>query len=186
MEVEEIIDDAKSRMHKAIDVLLDNLKGLRTGRAVPSLLTSIKVKAYDNESPLSQLANVSILDSKTLKVQPWDTSLVKTVQKAITDSNLGVNPVISEQSILVSIPSLSEDRRKEIVKIAHKYGENCKISIRNIRRDALEHIKKLEKEHALSEDEKKRFSEMLQKHTNECTSKVSEYEARKEQEIMTI
>ena len=135
----------EEKMKKAIDVLKREFSGLRTGRASTSLLDTISIEAYGSQVPLNQVSNVSVPESRLLTVQVWDDSLVNTVENSIRNSNLGLNPMIEGSLIRIPIPELSEERRKEIVKIASKYSEDSKISIRNIRRDAMEKIKNLEK-----------------------------------------
>ena len=155
------------KMDNSIRVLDHELKGLRTGRASVNLLDPVVVEAYGSRMPLSQVASLSTPDAKTIAVQVWDKSMVKAVEKAIADSNLGVNPASEGQLVRVAIPLLTEDRRKELVKLAHKYGENTKVALRNIRRDGNEDLKKLEKDSLITKDEHHNLSEGIQKLTDE-------------------
>lgn len=184
----------KAAVQKELQVKMDNsmrvldheLKGLRTGRASVNLLDPVMVEAYGNRMPLSQVASLSTPDAKTIAVQVWDKSMVKAVEKAIADSNLGVNPASEGQLVRVAIPLLTEDRRKELVKLAHKYGENTKVALRNIRRDGNEDLKKLEKDSQITKDEHHNLSEVIQKLTDEYSGKVDQHVKQKEQEILTI
>jgi ribosome recycling factor len=174
------------KMDNSIRVLDHELKGLRTGRASVNLLDPVVVEAYGSRMPLSQVASLSTPDAKTIAVQVWDKSMVKAVEKAIADSNLGVNPASEGQLVRVAIPLLTEDRRKELVKLAHKYGENTKVALRNIRRDGNEDLKKLEKDSLITKDEHHNLSEGIQKLTDEYSGKVDQHVKQKEQEILTI
>ena len=174
------------KMDNSIRVLDHELKGLRTGRASVNLLDPVVVEAYGSRMPLSQVASLSTPDAKTIAVQVWDKSMVKAVEKAIADSNLGVNPASEGQLVRVAIPLLTEDRRKELVKLAHKYGENTKVALRNIRRDGNEDLKKLEKDSLITKDEHHNLSEGIQKLTDEYGGKVDQHVKQKEQEILTI
>ena len=162
----------EEKMEKAIDVLKREFSGLRTGRASTSLLDSISIEAYGSKVPLNQVSNISVPESRLLTVQVWDDSLVNTVENSIRNSNLGLNPMIEGSLIRIPIPELSEERRIEIVKIASKYSEDSKISIRNIRRDAMEKIKSLEKNKEISQDELFKFSDKIQKMTDNLIEKV--------------
>ena len=162
----------EEKMEKAIDVLKREFSGLRTGRASTSLLDPISVEAYGSKVPLNQVSNISVPESRLLTVQVWDDSLVNTVENSIRNSNLGLNPMIEGSLIRIPIPELSEERRIEIVKIASKYSEDSKISIRNIRRDAMEKIKSLEKNKEISQDESFKFSDQVQKMTDNLIEKI--------------
>ena len=178
--------ELQGKMDNSIKALDHELKGLRTGRASVNLLDPVMVEAYGSRMPLSQVASLSTPDARTISVQVWDKSMVKPVEKAIADSNLGVNPVSEGQLVRVTIPLLTEDRRKELVKLAHKYGENTKVALRNIRRDGNEHLKKLEKDNEVTKDEHHNLSEDIQKLTDEYSTKVDQQVKLKEQEILTI
>lgn len=178
--------ELQAKMDNSIRVLDHELKGLRTGRASVNLLDPVMVEAYGSRMPLSQVASLSTPDAKTIAVQVWDKAMVKAVEKAIADSNLGVNPASEGQLVRVAIPLLTEERRKELVKLAHKYGENTKVALRNIRRDGNEDLKKLEKDSLITKDEHHNLSEAIQKLTDEYSSKVDKQVKQKEQEILTI
>lgn len=175
-----------SRMEGAIKVLDNELKGLRTGRASINLLDPVIVEAYGNKVPLAQVATISTPDARTITVQVWDKSMVKAVEKAIVDNNLGLNPSSDGTIVRMTIPPLTEERRKDLVKLAHKYGENTKIALRNVRRDGNEELKKLEKDKVIAEDEHHNLSNETQKLTDEFISKVDVRIKQKEQEILTI
>lgn len=174
------------RMEGSMKVLNHELGGLRTGRANIGLLDPVMVEAYGNRVPLSQVATVSAPDARTISVQVWDRSMSKSVEKAIVECNLGVNPISDGQIIRLAIPPLNEERRKELVKLAYKYGENTKIAIRNVRRDGNEELKKLEKDNVISKDELHNISTEIQKLTDDFTAKIDHTIKQKEQEIMTI
>ena len=174
------------KMEKAIDVLKREFSGLRTGRASTSLLDPISVEAYGSKVPLNQVSNISVPESRLLTVQVWDDSLVNTVENSIRNSNLGLNPMIEGSLIRIPIPELSEERRIEIVKIASKYSEDSKISIRNIRRDAMEKIKNLEKNKEISQDESFKFSDQVQKMTDNLIEKIDTLFADKEKDILRV
>ena len=176
----------EEKMEKAIDVLKREFSGLRTGRASTSLLDSISIEAYGSKVPLNQVSNISVPESRLLTVQVWDDSLVNTVENSIRNSNLGLNPMIEGSLIRIPIPELSEERRIEIVKIASKYSEDSKISIRNIRRDAMEKIKSLEKNKEISQDELFKFSDKIQKMTDNLIEKVETLFVDKEKDILRV
>jgi len=182
----EIKNNAKTRMEKTIESLKADFGGLRAGRAHASLLDGITVEAYGNMTPLSQVGTVSVPDARTLSISVWDRSLAKSIEKALRESDLGLNPASDGQLIRIPIPPLSEERRKELVKIAGKYSEQNKIAVRNIRRDALDEIKKLKKDNQISEDDEKRFENEIQKLTDEAIKKIDEALASKEKDIMQV
>jgi len=186
MDRKSLINDLTTRMDGALKVLDNELKGLRTGRASAHLLDPVIVEAYGDKMSISQLGTISTPDARTISVQVWDKSMVKTVEKAIADANLGVNTSTDGQIIRLPIPPLSEERRKDLVKLAHKYGENSKIAIRNIRRDGMDSGKKLEKDGEVSEDELKKIEEEIQKLTDNFVNKIDEQIKIKEQEILNI
>lgn len=182
----EIKENTQSRMEKTIDALKSDLGGLRAGRAHASLLDGIMVDAYGSLTPISQVGTISVPDARCLSVSVWDRGMAKAVEKAIQESDLGLNPVSDGQLIRIPIPPLSEERRKELVKVAGKYTEQSKIAIRNIRRDALDGIKKLKKDNAISEDEEKRYENEVQKFTDDSIKKADEVLAQKEKDIMQV
>jgi len=182
----EIRDNTKSRMEKSTEALKADFGGLRAGRAHASLLDGIMVEAYGNLTPISQVGTVSVPDARCLSVSVWDRSMAKAVEKAIMESDLGLNPVSDGQLIRIPIPPLSEERRKELVKVAGKFAEQTKVAVRNIRRDALDGIKKLKKDNAISEDEEKRYEGEIQKFTDEYIKKIDESLAQKEKDIMQV
>jgi ribosome recycling factor len=178
--------DLERRMDGALDTLRKELGGLRTGRAATSLLEPVSVQAYGQAMHLNQLATVSAPEPRLLTVQVWDRSVVSAVEKAIRDANLGVNPQTEGQVIRVRMPELTEDRRKELVKVAHKYAEQARVAVRNVRRDGMEALKKAEKDHKISEDDHKRGADEIQKATDGHIKKVDEAVASKEKEIMQV
>src|ERR1700731_3257014 len=180
------INDLKRRMQGAIQTLKQELGGLRTGRASASLLDPIQVEAYGSHMPLNQLATVSVPEPRLLSVQVWDRSMVKAVEKGIVDSNLGLSPATEGQVLRLRIPELNEDRRKELVKVAHKYAEAAKVAVRHVRRDGLDTIKKLEKNHEISEDDQERLGNDVQKATDGTISEIDQMLAAKEKEILTV
>lgn len=186
MDKNTLLLELKSRMDGALKVLENELKGLRTGRASPNLLDPIHVEAYGSRMHLSQVATVTVPDSRMLSVQVWDKSMVKAVEKAIAESNMGLNPATDGQLIRLPIPALSEERRKELAKLAGKYAENTKISIRNVRRDGMEEVKKLEKSKQISEDEMRSLSDEVQKLTDTEISNADKAGKRKEEEILSM
>ena len=176
----------EEKMEKAIGVLKREFAGLRTGRASTSLLDSISIEAYGSNVPLNQVSNISVPESRLLTVQVWDDSLVNTVENSIRNSNLGLNPMIEGSLIRIPIPELSEERRLEIVKIASKYSEDSKVTIRNIRRDAMEKIKSLEKNKEISQDELFNFSDKIQKMTDNLIQKIETLFVDKEKDILRV
>jgi ribosome recycling factor len=180
------LDDVKRRMQGAVNALKHDLGGLRTGRASPSLLEPIQVDAYGSMLPLNQVANVSVPEPRLLSVQVWDRGMVAAVEKAIRISDLGLNPQTEGQVIRLRIPEMNEQRRKELVKVAHKYAEEARIAVRHVRRDGLDLLKKLEKDHAISQDDERRQSEQVQKATDQAIEEVDKILAAKEKEIMQV
>src|ERR1700716_3870997 len=168
------INELKRRMQGAIQALKQELGGLRTGRASASLLDPIQVEAYGNHMPLNQLATVSVPEPRLLSVQVWDKSMVKAVEKAIVDSNLGLSPATEGQVLRLRIPELNEERRKELVKVAHKYAEAAKVAVRHVRRDGLDTVKKLDKNHEISEDDQERLANDVQKATDGTISEIDQ------------
>ena len=180
------LDDYKKRMDGAIAALSHEFGGLRTGRASPTILDPIQVEAYGAISPLNQVANVSVPEPRMISVQVWDKSVVAAVDKAIRSANLGLNPIVDGQTLRIPIPPLTGERRQELAKVAGKYAEQQRVAVRNVRRDAMEHLKKLEKDHAISQDEHKRHNEEVQKITDEHIRKIDEMLRHKEEEIMQV
>jgi ribosome recycling factor len=178
--------DLERRMVGALDTLKKELQGLRTGRASASLLEPISVQAYGQSMHLNQLASVSVPEPRLLTVQVWDRAVVAAVEKAIREANLGVNPQAEGQVIRCRLPELTEERRKELVKVAHKYAEQARVAVRNVRRDGMESLKKLEKDHKISQDDHKRGSDETQKMTDAYIKKVDEAMATKEKEILHV
>jgi ribosome recycling factor len=180
------LNEIKRRMHGALSVLKQELGGLRTGRASPGMLDPVQVEAYGTHMPLNQLATISVPEPRLLSVQVWDRSMVHAVEKAIINSNLGLSPATEGQVLRLRIPELNQERRKEMVKVGHKYAEAARVAIRHVRRDALDLLKKLEKEGKVSEDDHARFSEEVQKATDGIIAEVDHTLAAKEKEIMTV
>jgi len=185
-DINQIKTEASSRMDKTLESLKADFGGLRAGRAHVSLLDGILVEAYGSMSPITQVGTISTPDARTLSVSIWDKSLVKNVEKALRESDLGLNPAVDGTLIRIPIPPLSEERRKELSKIAGKYAEQNKIAIRNIRRDSLDEVKKLKKDALISEDEEKRAENEIQKLTDDAVKKVDELLTQKEKDIMQV
>ncbi|NRA73577.1 MAG: ribosome recycling factor [Rickettsiales bacterium] len=185
--IENLKSDLTNKMEKALEMLKKEFAGIRTGRASTSLIEFIHVEVYGNKTPINQLGTVSVQDhGKLLTVQVWDKSAVKNVEKAINDANIGVNASSEGQLIRIPIPPLSEERRKEMVKLASKYAEQSRISIRNIRREGMDVVKQAEKEHQISEDEMHKQGDVIQKVTNEYIGKIDELFTHKERDITSI
>ncbi|CAM2059610.1 ribosome-recycling factor [Desulfovibrionales bacterium] len=180
------IDDAKTRMEKALQGLAKDFARLRTGRASSSLVEDIKVEYYGNVTLLSQIASVVVLDSRTITVQPWDRNSFNDIEKAIRKSDLGLNPINDGKLIRIVIPPLTEERRKDLIKVAHKYTEEAKVTIRNVRRDSNEVLKKMQKDKKISEDELHKSQDDMQKLTNSFVSKADQVLQAKDKEIMEI
>ena len=184
--VEEIFEDLKDRMGKAIESLKREYSRLRTGRASISLLDGIKVSYYDTLTPLNQMASLAVPEPRLIVIQPWDKTAIEDIEKAILKSELGLTPINDGKVIRISIPPLTEERRKELVKVARKMSEENKVAIRNIRRDANEMLKDLKKEKEITEDDLYRSQEEVQKTTDQFISQVDELCAAKEKEILEI
>lgn len=180
------MNDLKRRMTGAVDVLKEEFAGLRTGRASSGMLDPVQVEAYGTMMPLNQVATINVPEPRLITVQVWDAGTVGKVEKAIRESGLGLNPQPEGSTIRVPIPELNEERRQELTKVAGKYTEQARVSIRNIRRDGMDQLKKLEKDGDISEDEHKRQSDEVQKLTDEMVQKVDKMLADKEKDIMTI
>ncbi len=180
------MNDLIRRMDGAIEVLRKEFAGLRTGRATPSLLEPVTVEAYGSEMPLSQLATISVPEPRMLSVQVWDKTMVKTVEKAILNADLGLNPMADGQFVRVPIPELNEERRQELSRVAAKYAEQERIAVRNVRRDGMDTLKRMEKEGDLSQDEHHLWSEEVQSITDEHVTKIDEMLRAKQEEIMQV
>lgn len=184
--IDEILTDAEVRMGKSVESLRTELTKIRTGRAHPSLLDQIVVDYYGADTPINQVANVTVEDSRTLAVAPWEKQMVAVVEKAIINSGLGLNPSTAGNLIRIPMPPLTEERRRELVKVVKNEGENAKIAIRNIRRDANSDFKDLLKAKDISEDECHDAEDSVQKHTDKYVANVDEVIAGKEKELMEI
>jgi ribosome recycling factor len=180
------ISDLKRRMQGATALLKHELGGLRTGRASVSLIEPVHVEAYGQSMPLNQLATISVPEPRMLSVQVWDKSMVGAVERAIRDSNLGLSPVAEGQVLRIRIPELNEQRRKEMVKVAHKYAEEARVAVRHVRRDGLDMLKRLLKDKRISEDDEKRHESEVQKATDQHITEVDNALAAKETEIMQV
>jgi len=182
----ELIKDANSRMNKSIEALQSELAKIRTGKATTVLLDSIRVDYYGNMVPLNQVGNVSVLDAHTLAITPWEKQMVQIIDKAILEANLGLNPISDGTNLKIPIPALNEERRKELVKLVRKFGEESKVAIRNVRRDAIDHLKREEKEKKMSEDQLHDAEKEVQKLTDEHIKLIDETLKHKEKEIMEV
>jgi ribosome recycling factor len=180
------LPELKRRMQGALQVLKQELSGLRTGRASANLLEPVQVEAYGTRMPLNQLATVSVPEARMISVQVWDRSMVHAVEKAIMAANLGLNPSTEGQVLRLRIPELNTERRKELVKVAHKYAEDARIAVRHVRRDGMEALKKLEKDHKISQDDHKRQDTEVQKATDQAISEIDHLLAAKEKEILKV
>jgi len=181
-----LLKDMRRRMEGAIDALKKELAGLRTGRASPSLLENVVVNAYGGTMPLNQVGTVSAPEPRMLVVQVWDRGLAKAVDAAIREAGLGLNPQSEGQVIRVPIPPLSEERRKELIKVGHKYAEHARVSARNVRRDGLEALKKREKDREITQDQHRKLDKDVQHLTDETIKRIDETLAHKEKEIMHV
>lgn len=186
MDIISLKKDLTYKMNKALEVLDRDLKGLRTGRASVNLLDPVIIEAYSKKMPLSHLASITTIDSRSINIQVWDHSITKLIVKTIIDSNIGVTPIAEGSNIRILIPPLTEDRRKEMAKLAYKYGEASKVSIRNIRRDINDNIKKLQKDKSISEDFYYEFFNEIQQLTDDYIIKIDEKVKKKEKEITII
>ena len=184
--IEDILKDAKTRMGKSVDALESEMSRLRTGRAHPSLLEHVRVDYYGSETPLSQVANINTEDARTLTVTPWEQSMVQAVEKAIINSDLGLNPNTAGTMIRVPVPPMTEERRKDMVKVVRAEAENARVSVRNIRRDANSDLKELEKEKEISKDELRKSEEDVQKLTDAAIKNVDEVLQKKEDDLMEV
>ena len=184
--IAEILTDAETRMGKSVDSLRAELVKIRTGRAHPSLLDQIMVDYYGTDTAINQVANVTVEDSRTLAVAPWEKQMVAVVEKAIMNSGLGLNPSTAGNLIRIPMPPLTEERRRQLVKVVKADGENAKVAVRNIRRDANSDFKELLKEKEISEDESRQAEDNIQKHTDKFVTAIDEVIAVKEKELMEV
>jgi len=182
----EIQNDAKSRMQKSIENLEGNFAKIRTGRAHPSILDAVTVDYYGSEVPISQVANINVEDARTLTVQPWEQPMVAVVEKAIMMSDLGVNPVTNGNMMRIPMPPLTEERRRDLTKVARQEAENARVAVRNVRRDANSDVKDLLKDKEVTEDEARRSEDQIQKLTDEAVKKVDALLAEKEAALMEV
>ena len=182
--MDEIFKNTKDKMQNALEALKKDFNSVSTGRATPNLLDTVRVEVYGNQTPIYQIANISIPDPSSISIQPWDKSTINPISKAITEANLGFNPIIDGSIIRINIPKLTEERRKEFVKLIKKYSEDKKISIRNDRREALDEAKK--NKTSISEDDLKKFNEKIQKLTDEYIDNIDSLLEEKEKQIMKV
>jgi ribosome recycling factor len=186
MSIQDIKKTAEQKMQQSIEAFKSSLTKVRTGRANPGLLDTVQVDYYGSMLPISQVANVSLLDARTIGVAPWEKGMGAKIEKAIRDSDLGLNPASQGDLIRVPMPPMTEERRKELTKVVRGEGEHAKIAIRNLRRDANEGVKKLVKDKQASEDEERRAQDEIQKFTDRCIAEVDKLVAAKEQDIMAV
>lgn len=184
--MEKVMKDAKERMDKSLDALRSELAKIRSGKATTALLDGIKVDYYGTMTPINQVGNLTVLDAHTLSFTPWDKSMVIPVDKAILEANIGLNPISDGTNLKIPIPLLNEERRKELVKLVKKFGEDTKIAVRNIRRDANDHLKRENKDKKISEDELKDAESKVQKLTDDHIKLVDDVLKHKEKEIMEV
>jgi ribosome recycling factor len=186
MSIADIKKTAEQKMAKSIDAFKGELHKIRTGRAHPGILDQVQVDYYGSMVPISQVANVSLLDARTISVQPWEKGMGAKIEKAIRESDLGLNPATQGDLLRVPMPALTEERRKELTKVVRNTGEDCKVAIRNLRRDANEHAKKLLKDKEIGEDDERRSLDELQKLTDRTIAEVDRLVTGKEAEIMAV
>lgn len=179
-------EDLNRRMNGAVGTLKSEFSGLRTGRASPALVEPVTVDAYGSQLPINQVGNISTPEPRLLTIQVWDKGLVKAVDKAIRDAGLGLNPQVDGQLLRIPVPELNEERRKELAKLAHKYAEAARVAVRNVRRDGMDLLKKLEKDHKISQDEHHKLGDELQKLTDAHVKDIDAALHGKEQEIMQV
>ena len=181
-----VLSKYRDRMDKAVVALKEEFASLRTGRASANLLDQVHVDAYGSQMPLNQVGSISVPEPRSISVSVWDKGLVVSVEKAIRNAGLGLNPVVEGQNLRIPIPPLTEERRRELAKVAGKYAEQQKIAIRNVRRDAMDDLKKAEKDNVITQDEHRRMDVEVQKLTDEAVKRVDEALKTKEQEIMQV
>ena len=186
MSIADIKKQATEKMAKSVDTLKHDLAKVRTGRAHTGLIDHLRVDYYGSDVPINQVASISLSDARTISIQPFETKMVQVVEKAIRDSDLGVNPATSGDVIRVPMPPLTEERRREMTKIVRHEGENAKVAVRNIRRDAIQHLKELLKEGEVGEDQEKRAQDEVQKMTDKAISDIDKLVAEKEKDLMAV
>jgi len=184
--IREIVQEAEEKMNKTVDVLKKDLASLRAGRATPALLDKIQVDYYGALTPVNQMANINVPEARLLLIQPWDKSTIPAIEKAILKSDLGLTPSNDGNVIRIGIPQLTEERRKDLVKVVKKKSEEARVAVRNVRRDTNDMIKELEKEHEVSEDDSKRALDEAQKITDKYIKKIDDVMNTKEKEIMEV
>ncbi len=182
----ETVKTTKAHMDKALEVLRDELKTLRTGRASLGILDAVRVDYYGNPTPLNQVANLSVPDPTLIAIQPWDPTVISAIEHAIQKANIGLNPMNDGKMIKLPVPTPTQERRKELVKVAHDFAERARTAVRNVRRDGNDALKKLEKDHKISEDEMHRNLEEIQKLTDDHIKNIGEVLAAKEKEILEV
>ena len=181
-----VLKDLEARMQAAVDVLAREFAGVRTGRANAGLLDGVRVEAYGNPTPINQVASVSVPDPRTIVIQPWDASQMKEIEKGILKSDLGLNPSNDGKVIRLTMPTLTEERRKQLAKTVGKFAEDARVAIRNVRREANDKLKGLAKDKKVAQDEERRAHEQIQKATDRFVGKVDELAKKKEQEVLAI
>jgi ribosome recycling factor len=186
MGIQDIRKQATEKMAKSVDTLRHNLSKVRTGRAHAGLIDHLRVDYYGSEMPINQVANVTLADARTIQIQPFEKKMVQPVEKAIRDSDLGVNPATSGDVIRIPMPPLTEERRREMTKIVKHEGEDAKVAVRNIRRDAIQHLKDLLKKSEIGEDEEKRAQDEVQKMTDKAIADIDRLVAEKEKDLMAV
>jgi len=184
--MQDVVKDLETRMQAAVDLLAREFSGVRTGRANTALLDTVRVEAYGAQTPISQMASLSVPDPRTLVIQPWDTTQMTAIEKAILKSDLGLTPSSDGKVIRLTMPTLTEERRKQLAKTVGKLAEEARVAVRNIRRDANDRLKALAKEKKVSQDEERRGHEQIQKTTDKFVARVDELTKKKEQEILAI
>ncbi|MBI2314067.1 MAG: ribosome recycling factor [Betaproteobacteria bacterium] len=186
MTIADVKKSADHKMHKSVDTLKADFGKVRTGRAHPGLLDHITVDYYGSPMPINQVANVNLQDARTIAVQPWDKKMVQVIEKAIRDSDLGVNPATSGDMIRVPMPPLTEERRKELIKVVRHEAETARVAVRNVRRDAIAHLKELLKDKNISEDEERRAQDEIQKLTDRYVAEIEKVLQAKEADLMVV
>jgi ribosome recycling factor len=186
MSVADLKKSAESRMAKSIETLKVNLSKIRTGRAHAGILDHVQVEYYGSPVPISQVANVNLVDARTISVQPYEKNMAGPIEKAIRESDLGLNPVSMGETIRVPMPALTEERRRDLTKVVRNEGEDAKIAVRNLRREGNDALKKLVKDKSISEDDERRAQDEVQKLTDRCVAEIDKMIAQKEAEIMTV
>jgi ribosome recycling factor len=184
--IPEIRKTAEAKMHKSVEALKHELQKIRTGRAHPGILDQVHVDYYGSSVPISQVANVTLLDARTISVQPWEKGMGPKIEKAIRESDLGLNPAAQGDLLRVPMPPLTEERRKELTKVVRHAGEECKVAVRNLRRDANEHLKKLLKDKQVAEDEERRAQDDVQKLTDRTVAEIDKVVHAKEAEVLAV